>query len=408
MVGNTQTRTMQFESHTPPELIKDFEILRARLQSNPRDVPTLNSIGLIYAQNNQIDEAIKVWRHAMRINPSYNHLYNNLGSALKQLGRIDEARLVFKTGLAYSQSHWIHYNLGVLEIEAGNTANGVNHLRACLNLNPGFRPALQQLAELGYHVQLPPTAIVQQPTTLGSYKPPVAPKKPGEKEEKKQPSTPARAIERFKPLTLQQSIDMISRFKANEQDRFIALTFDDGPHQTNTTEILDILKQHNVNATFFVLGSRAKTYPEIISRMANEGHDVGNHSWNHRSLTSISSAEALEDLTKTANLISGLTSKPCILVRPPYGQFNRQVRELIHSQGWHKIMWDSDSRDWENRNPDRIMHRVMHSVRPGSIILFHDIHPGAARMLPTLIQAFKANNYRFLTISEMLEQGASS
>lgn len=201
---------------------------------------------------------------------------------------------------------------------------------------------------------------------------------------------------------------MIASFEAEPKDKYIALTFDDGPHHTNTIEVLDLFKKHGIKATFFVLGSRAQTYPEIISRMAKEGHDVGNHTWDHASLTKMSNSEAIENLRKSANFLSSLTLKPINLVRPPYGQTNDRVSKMIHSQGWHEIMWDSDSRDWENRNPDRILHRVMHSIRPGGIALFHDIHPGAAKMLPTLIEAFKANDYRFITISEMIELAASS
>jgi len=111
---------------------------------------------------------------------------------------------------------------------------------------------------------------------------------------------------------------------------------------------------------------------------------------------------------KTNEIISGITGRSCMIVRPPFGQTSQKVKEMLHGQGWHEILWDSDSRDWENKNPDRILYRVMKSAGPGSIVLFHDIHPGAAVMLPTLIRAFKSQGYRFITISELIKLSSSS
>jgi peptidoglycan/xylan/chitin deacetylase (PgdA/CDA1 family) len=355
----------------------------------------------------------------LNIDPNYVHLYNNLGSALKQLGRKDEARLIFRTGLTRSSSYWIHYNLGLLEKEDRNLPAAAICFKNCLQQQPGFEPALRQLADLGYNVQLPATTAAR-PLSLGSYKPPVEtgnidfypmyPENPEKQQNGRTFSSGSYAAKpskstmsaTFTAMSLADCDKIIKEFKAESKDRFIALTFDDGPHHANTREVLDILRRENAKATFFVLGSRAQTYPDIVARMAAEGHDVGNHTWEHRGLGKSSRTEALQSLQRTNELISGITGKPCLIVRPPFGQTSQRVKELIHSQGWHEIMWDSDSRDWENKNPDRILYRVMRSVSPGSIVLFHDIHPGAAQMLPTLIKAFKNNGYRFITISELI------
>lgn len=397
--------------------MKDFATLQQRVRQNPRDIAALNSLGIIYAQAGRLDDAVRLWRYALDINPDYIHLYNNLGSALKQTGRRDEARLIFRTGLTRSSSYWIYYNLGLLEKEEQNLIVAATCFKHCLQQKPGFEPALRQLSELGYHVQLPPTV---QPMTLGSYKPPVDagnidfyPIYPGGTSNQangRSYSSGATSTARsgpnvppaFKPLSPADCDKIIKDFKAPPQDRFIAITFDDGPHHTNTPAILDILAQEGAKATFFVLGSRAETYPDLISRMAAEGHDVGNHTWEHRSLAKSSHSEALKSLYRSKETICGITGQPCLLVRPPFGHTNSKVRELIHGQGWHEIMWDSDSRDWENKDPAHILYRVMRSVGPGSIVLFHDIHPGAAQMLPTLIRAFKNNGYRFITISELI------
>ncbi|PKL45210.1 MAG: hypothetical protein CVV41_03725 [Candidatus Riflebacteria bacterium HGW-Riflebacteria-1] len=408
-----------FDSSSPPDLMKDFEVLRQRIRKNPRDIAALNSLGIIYAQAGKLDDATRLWRYALNIDPNYVHLYNNLGSALKQLGRKDEARLIFRTGLTRSSSYWIHYNLGLLEKEDRNLPAAAICFKNCLQQQPGFEPALRQLADLGYNVQLPATTAAR-PLSLGSYKPPVEtgnidfypmyPENPEKQQNGRTFSSGSYAAKpskstmsaTFTAMSLADCDKIIKEFKAESKDRFIALTFDDGPHHANTREVLDILRRENAKATFFVLGSRAQTYPDIVARMAAEGHDVGNHTWEHRGLGKSSRTEALQSLQRTNELISGITGKPCLIVRPPFGQTSQRVKELIHSQGWHEIMWDSDSRDWENKNPDRILYRVMRSVSPGSIVLFHDIHPGAAQMLPTLIKAFKNNGYRFITISELI------
>lgn len=417
--GAPVLHAQDFDSASPPDLMKDFEVLRQRIRQNPRDIAALNSLGIIYAQAGKLDDATRLWRYALNIDPNYIHLYNNLGSALKQAGRKDEARLIFRTGLTRSSSYWIYYNLGLLEKEERNLPAAAICFKQCLQQQPGFEPALRQLADLGYNVQLPVTTAAR-PLSLGSYKPPVEtgnidfyPMYPDGTDNQQTGRTfssgsyAARPSKNslpssFTPLSPADCDKIIKEFKAEAKDRFIALTFDDGPHHANTREILDILRRENAKGTFFVLGSRAETYPDIVARMAAEGHDVGNHTWEHRGLAKSGSAEALQSLRRTNELISGITGKPCMIVRPPYGQTNQRVRSLIHGQGWHEIMWDSDSRDWENKNPDRILYRVMRSVSPGSIVLFHDIHPGAAQMLPTLIKAFKNNGYRFITISELI------
>ncbi|MFZ5949643.1 MAG: polysaccharide deacetylase family protein, partial [Candidatus Rifleibacteriota bacterium] len=262
-----------------------------------------------------------------------------------------------------------------------------------------------------------------RPMSVGSYKPPVSfdevdlqPMYPGG--DWPENSTKYKSVygksgrnsfaQTFTPLTLASCTQIIADLKAPAKDRYIALTFDDGPHSTHTPEILEILRKNQARATFFVLGTRAEAYPDLIAQMTRQGHAVGNHTWSHKSLAKSSASEAIDSLKRTSDLISGLTGKPCMIVRPPFGHTSQRVKKLIHEQGWHEVMWDSDSRDWENKNPDRILYRVMKTIAPGSIVLFHDIHPGAAGMLQTLINACKSNGYRFITIPELIEIAAGT
>ncbi len=416
-------QTGSFDNNSPPDLMKDFAILRDKISRNPRDVASLNAMGIIYARSGRLADAVRIWQYALDIDRRYVHLYNNLGSALKQMGKRSEARLIFQTGLTLSDSYWIHYNLGLLEKEDGNFIAATNCFKAALKLNPGFQPALAKLSELGHNQTMPAMNRATRPLSLGSYKPPVSideidlqplypngnwPDSQSGKQYKSVygKSGSNREVQSSAPLTLASCTEIVKNFNATAKDRYIALTFDDGPHAVHTPQILEILRRNNAKATFFVVGTRAEAYPDIITKMSAAGHAVGNHTWSHKSLAKSSAEEALGALKRTNELISGLTGKPCLIVRPPFGHTSQRVRQLIHEQGWHEIMWDSDSRDWENKNPERILYRVMRTVAPGSIVLFHDIHPGAAEMLQTLISAFKANGYRFITIPEMIEIAA--
>ena len=405
-----------FDQHTPPDVRKDFELLRDRVKKNPRDVAAINSLGIIYANAGQLEDAIKLWQYGMGIRPDYIHLYNNLGSALKQKGRREEAKMIFKAGLMHERSHLIYYNLGTLEKDDQNLAKAAEYFKYCLEICPDFQPAIQQLEQLGYFPKMA-AKNTQIPTmTLGSYKPPVeignielTPIYPSGIQQEKSESTskstykkPNTTIKQFKPLSYDECCKIIRSLEAPAHKKYVALTFDDGPHHSLTPEILNILRDEGAKGTFFVVGNRAETYPDLISQIAAEGHDIGNHTWNHLSLAKNTTETGLKSLRKTNDLITGLTGKRCNIVRPPYGATSARVRSMLQDNGWHQILWDSDSRDWQNKNPDVILYRVMKSLEPGGIILFHDIHPGAAKMLPTLIRALKSEGYRCVTISELI------
>jgi peptidoglycan/xylan/chitin deacetylase (PgdA/CDA1 family) len=316
----------------------------------------------------------------------------------------------------HERSHLIYYNLGTLEKDDQNIAKAAEYFKYCLEICPDFQPAIQQLEQLGYFPKMAAKNTHIPTMTLGSYKPPVeignielTPIYPsGIQQEKSESSSkssykkPNTTIKQFKPLTYDECCKIIRSLEAPAHKKYVALTFDDGPHHSLTPEILNILREEGAKGTFFVVGNRAETYPDLISQIAAEGHDIGNHTWNHLSLAKNTTETGLKSLRKTNDLITGLTGKRCNIVRPPYGATSARVRSMLQDNGWHQILWDSDSRDWQNKNPDVILYRVMKSLEPGGIILFHDIHPGAAKMLPTLIRALKSEGYRCVTISELI------
>lgn len=155
-------------------------------------------------------------------------------------------------------------------------------------------------------------------------------------------------------------------------DNAVHLTFDDGPHPLATPKVLDILQKRDVRATFFVVGQNVLRYPEIVLRMASEGHTIGNHSQSHRRLMFQSSRAQRDEITRANLTIEGLLNQKPHLFRPPYGYFDFRTLRLAKAEGLKVVMWDVDALDFSDSSPVHIVRRVMRSVRPGAIILQHD------------------------------------
>lgn len=184
---------------------------------------------------------------------------------------------------------------------------------------------------------------------------------------------------------------------------YIAITFDDGPNPETTPKLLKILKQRGIHATFFVLGSRAAQSPDLLREMAQEGHEIGNHSWSHPQLPKIPLAEADKQIASTSDAIEKATGKRPIYLRPPYGEMNNKLREHLHQKfGLTFIYWSVDTLDWKNRDAQKIYDRAMKEVGRGGIILAHDIHATTVAAMPKLLDALIAKGYKFVTISELI------
>lgn len=184
---------------------------------------------------------------------------------------------------------------------------------------------------------------------------------------------------------------------------YIALTFDDGPHAANTPRLLEMLKQRGIKATFFMVGECAAEYPQIVKRIAAEGHEVANHSWSHPQLSRMSDEAVREQLRKTHDAIvngCGVTPK---LMRPPYGALNEKQRKWVNSEfGYKVILWDVDPLDWKVRNSAHVESEILKQTHAGSIILSHDIHKTTIDAMPATIDALLAKGYKFVTVSQLL------
>ena len=185
--------------------------------------------------------------------------------------------------------------------------------------------------------------------------------------------------------------------------QYIAMTFDDGPSAKLTPHLLDILKERNMHVTFFVLGEMVKQHPEIVKRAIAEGHEVGNHSYDHPQLSKLSDEAVRSQLDRTKELITAATGKPLIYMRPPYGALTKEQRKWIHDDlGYQIILWDVDPLDWKRPGPSVVEDRILQGTRSGSIILSHDIHPGTVEAMPDTFDKLLAKGFKFVTVSELI------
>lgn len=151
----------------------------------------------------------------------------------------------------------------------------------------------------------------------------------------------------------------------------VALTFDDGP-SVQTVELLEVLKQHDLTATFFLIGENASKHPEIVRQLLLEGHEIGNHSLTHRIFLYCTGDRTLKELEKTQQIISAIAGFRPRIVRPPCGVRSPAFFRAANALGLRTIQWDVAGFDWKYRSPERIAEAVLSKVRPGSIILLHD------------------------------------
>lgn len=189
--------------------------------------------------------------------------------------------------------------------------------------------------------------------------------------------------------------------------RAVTLTFDDGPHPDYTPRILEVLRSHEIPATFFVVGREAKKYPDILRKIVADGHTVGNHSFTHSSLPGFSQGEIESEIEMTEQAIESATHERSEFFRPPYGEFNLGMLDIMTSRGYTPVLWNVDPSDWSQRTSGSIYGRVVAQVRPGSIILLHDgggKQDATVAALPRIITALKAGGYSFIRVEEMLAE----
>lgn len=179
----------------------------------------------------------------------------------------------------------------------------------------------------------------------------------------------------------------------------IALTFDDGPNPDYTVQVLDLLKQYQVRATFFMVGSSIERYPDLAKRVSEEGHYLGNHSYSHPDYSKLSDQAILEEVGQTQQIIKQITGKECQYYRMPYGAGGRRVYELISNLT--SITWNTDTGDWYLQNSSDIFNQIMSQLSDDMIVLLHDTNQNSVDVLAKLLPELKERGYVFVGPNEV-------
>lgn len=194
----------------------------------------------------------------------------------------------------------------------------------------------------------------------------------------------------------------------------VALSFDDAPDPRFTPQILDILAECGVKATFFVVGHRAEKNPELVERIKQEGHEIGNHSYNHSQFSKLTMDQYRNQILKTNQIIEKIVGYSPRFIRPPYGELLPEQLSWSSKENFVIVNWDVDSEDWKNDpTSEQIMSNIKKTLRPGSIILQHagggtgQSLMGTIEALPELIHTLKQDGYQIVLISELINQSAT-
>lgn len=184
-----------------------------------------------------------------------------------------------------------------------------------------------------------------------------------------------------------------------EEPKKIALTFDDGPHPLYTEQMLSLLEREQIPATFFLLGQNVEEYGDLVREIAEKGHLIGNHTYHHVQITTLTTEQAYAEIDQTSRLIEELTGEGTEYVRPPFGTWNEGLEaelDLI------PVMWTIDTLDWTTGNVDWIVNRVVKKVQENDIILMHDSYKSTVQAVERLIPLLEAEGFEFVTVDEVI------
>lgn len=193
-------------------------------------------------------------------------------------------------------------------------------------------------------------------------------------------------------------------FKRNleefEGKKLIAFTFDDGPNNETTNRLLDNLDKYNARVTFFVLGSRVNENAETLKRAYNMGNQIGSHTYSHKNLFKLENSQIMEEITTTNNEIKNIIGVAPTILRPPYGNINCEIKNMINM---YTILWDLDTEDWKNKDANLIVEYILNNAHDGAIILLHDLYETSIDGALQAMEILEQEGYAFVTIDEMIE-----
>ena len=198
------------------------------------------------------------------------------------------------------------------------------------------------------------------------------------------------------------------RMESDESEKKIALTFDDGPHPRITKEVISILREYGIIATFFVIGQNADNYPETMKLLAESGHEIGNHTYSHKNLKKMNEEEIRVEFDKCNETLSRFGVYPT-LMRPPEGFFSEDVIKVSMGMDYDIILWSIDTLDWAHTPSSDIVRSVLDNAKGGDIILMHDYlsgYGGTIEALRIIIPELLKQGFEFVTVSELISENA--
>ena len=206
-----------------------------------------------------------------------------------------------------------------------------------------------------------------------------------------------------KAIASEKKAAVVSEPVEQKEKKLVAITFDDGPSKY-TSELVDILTKNGAKATFFIVGSNVSNYSDSVVKSYQAGNEIGIHTYSHNSFTKMTIEQIQSELSKTRALLDGIDVDYSNIVRPPYGNINKNIQGNINTSF---ILWSVDTRDWESKNKDAIIAEVKANISEGSIILFHDIYPSTIEAIKELLPEL-TDEYQFVTVSELFNQNDKS
>lgn len=184
-----------------------------------------------------------------------------------------------------------------------------------------------------------------------------------------------------------------------QNEKLIALTFDDGPARKTTTKLLNGLKERDAKVTFFVLGSRVNPMKDLILRAYKEGHTIGNHTYNHKNLTNLNDKEVISEINDTNYEIEKIIGVKPKYIRPPYGSYNERIINL--SDGMTFVLWIVDTLDWQSRSVNAVYNKIIESAKEGKILLMHDLYETTVDAVLRAIDDLSKEGYKFVSLEEL-------
>lgn len=198
---------------------------------------------------------------------------------------------------------------------------------------------------------------------------------------------------------------VIPIYSVDTKDKVCSISFDAAWGNEQTEDLLNTLDKYNIKTTFFLVGQWAEKYPDSVKEIAKRGHDIGNHSSTHAHMPALSAEKMKEEINDCNNRIKKLTGKTPTLFRPPYGDYDNNVVNMVKSMNMYCVQWNIDSLDWKDPSIGRIVYNCTDKLTPGSIILLHNGATNTPNALPKIIEGIKEKGYKIVPISKLIPKG---